>query len=80
MSDFIHAREQLKAGDLVIVDCSHQCNIRLMDDANFGRYRRGGRDRIRQSTMTGTSDEERSRRDLEPATRLVRQRPARAGR
>jgi len=42
MSDFIHSREFLKAGEIVIVDCDHQCNVRVMDDSNFQSYRRGG--------------------------------------
>jgi hypothetical protein len=41
MSDFIHAREYLSAGDLVVVQCSHQCNVRLTDDSNFQAYRSG---------------------------------------
>lgn len=41
MSDFIHAREYLDEGDVVVVSCSHQCNVRLMDDSNFSYYRRG---------------------------------------
>lgn len=43
MSDFIHAREFLHSGDIVIVNCSHQCNVRVMDDSNFSSYRHGGR-------------------------------------
>ncbi|RWM96196.1 MAG: DUF1883 domain-containing protein [Mesorhizobium sp.] len=39
MSDFIHAREYLGAGDTVVVECSHQCNVLVMDDANFQNYR-----------------------------------------
>jgi hypothetical protein len=39
--NFIHAEEYLDDGDIVIVDSSHQCNVRLMDDANFERFRRG---------------------------------------
>src|ERR1700719_4119898 len=39
MSDFIHAREYLHQGDVVIVDCDHQCNVRLMDDSDFSSYR-----------------------------------------
>ncbi len=39
MSNFIHTREYLEGGDVVIVDCSHQCNIRLMDDPNFNSFR-----------------------------------------
>jgi len=45
MSDFIHAREYLAAGDVVVVNCSHQCNVRLMDDSNFQAYRTGGQHR-----------------------------------
>lgn len=41
MSNFIHAREYLHAGDVVVVDCSHQCNVYLTDDNNFSHYRRG---------------------------------------
>jgi hypothetical protein len=43
MSDFIHAREYLEEGDVVVVQCSHQCNVRLMDDLNYQAFRRGGR-------------------------------------
>jgi len=43
MSNFIHAREYLEAGSVVIVECSHQCNVRVMDDTNFSSYRSGGR-------------------------------------
>lgn len=43
--NFIHAREWLEAGDIVIVDCSHQCNVRLTDDVNFQSLRRGGQHR-----------------------------------
>ena len=40
MADFIHARQRLAKGDVVIVQCSHQCNIFVLDDANFGLYRK----------------------------------------
>jgi Domain of unknown function (DUF1883) len=43
MADFIHAREYLEAGSVVIVDCSHRCNVCVMDDANFSAYRSGRR-------------------------------------
>ena len=39
---FLHQREYLNQGDVVVVDCSHRCNIRLMSDADFNSYRRGG--------------------------------------
>lgn len=40
---FIHRREVLHEGDLVIIYCSRLCNIRLMNDANFRSYKNGGR-------------------------------------
>ena len=40
---FIHQREQLEEGDLVIIQSSQPCNIRLMNDANFRAFRNGGR-------------------------------------
>jgi len=39
---FLHKREYLNQGDVVVVDCSHRCNIRLMADSDFQSYRRGG--------------------------------------
>ncbi|WOH64052.1 DUF1883 domain-containing protein [Bradyrhizobium sp. BWA-3-5] len=41
MADFIHTRELLHAGDVVVVQCSHQCNVRLTDDSNFQAFRSG---------------------------------------
>ena len=40
---FIHQREQLEEGDLVVIQCSQPCNIRLMNDANFRAFRNRGR-------------------------------------
>jgi hypothetical protein len=40
---FQHWREHMNEGDVVEVDCSHQCNVHLMDDINFNRYKRGER-------------------------------------
>lgn len=40
---FIHQREQLNAGDLVVIESSQPCNIRLMNDANFRSFKNGGR-------------------------------------
>ena len=37
----IHSREYLNGGDVVVVDCTHQSNVLVMDDANFNAYRRG---------------------------------------
>jgi hypothetical protein len=39
MANFIHAHQNLSKGDVVVVQCSHQCNIFLLDDANFNSYR-----------------------------------------
>ena len=39
--NFVHDREYLNQGDVVIVHCSHQSNVRLTDDNNFGRLRSG---------------------------------------
>jgi hypothetical protein len=38
---FLHQREYLSEGDIVIVDCSHKCNVHITDDTNFSYYRRG---------------------------------------
>ena len=35
---FLHSREYLNVGDIVEVDCSHQCNVMLLDDSNFRHY------------------------------------------
>ncbi|HDR0999173.1 protein of unknown function [Pasteurella multocida] len=43
MANFIHAKEHLNSGDIVSVNCSHQCNVMLMTDLNFQHYRRGER-------------------------------------
>lgn len=40
---FIHQREQLNEGDLVIIESSQPCNIRLMNDANFRAFKNGAR-------------------------------------
>jgi hypothetical protein len=39
--DFIHDRQYLAEGDIVIVNCDHQCNVKVMDDHNFQSYRDG---------------------------------------
>lgn len=39
---YLHKRMHLNAGDTVVVDCSHQCNILLMTDSSFNGYRNGG--------------------------------------
>lgn len=38
---FIHARQYLHEGDVVVVDCDHQCNVQILTDDQFARYKRG---------------------------------------
>ena len=40
---FIHQREHLNEDDVVIIECSQPCNIRLMNDKNFRAYKNAGR-------------------------------------
>lgn len=40
---FIHQREQLNEDDVVVIQASQACNIRLMNDANFRSFKNGGR-------------------------------------
>ncbi|WP_439856830.1 DUF1883 domain-containing protein [Pseudomonas syringae] len=40
---FVHQREHLNEDDLVVIECSQTCNIRLMNDANFRSFKNGGR-------------------------------------
>ncbi len=40
---YIHQREHLNEDDIVVIDCSQTCNIRLMNDANFRSFKNGGR-------------------------------------
>jgi hypothetical protein len=39
---FVHAREYLNANDVVVAQCSHQCNVRVMTDVEFQNFK-GGR-------------------------------------
>ena len=39
--NFLHSREHLNKGDVVVIDCSHQCNIMLTNDLNFRKYKSG---------------------------------------
>ena len=38
---FIHKRQYLRRGDVVVVNCSQPCNVKLTDDNNFHRYEIG---------------------------------------
>ncbi|MDY0968683.1 MULTISPECIES: DUF1883 domain-containing protein [unclassified Sphingomonas] len=35
----IHARQYLRGGAAVRIDCDHQCNVLVMDDHNYSLYR-----------------------------------------
>ncbi|MGL4858782.1 MAG: DUF1883 domain-containing protein [Enterobacteriaceae bacterium] len=37
----LHQRQHLNTGDIVVVDCSHQCNVMLLTDSNYSLYKRG---------------------------------------
>lgn len=37
----IHSREYLSSGDIVVVDCTHQSNVLVMDDTNYSAWKRG---------------------------------------
>ncbi|MEJ5281501.1 DUF1883 domain-containing protein [Pseudomonas sp. MYb541] len=40
--NFLHTREYLEQGDIVVVECSHQCNVRLTTDTNFSKFKQSG--------------------------------------
>lgn len=40
---FIHQREHLNEGDIVVIESSQPCNIRLMSDANFRSFKNSAR-------------------------------------
>ncbi|MGA2468116.1 MAG: DUF1883 domain-containing protein [Thermodesulfobacteriota bacterium] len=40
--NFIHSREFLNEGDIVMLNCDTQCNFMLTDDLNFSSYKSGG--------------------------------------
>ena len=37
--NFLHQREHLNKNDIVEVNCSHQCNIVLLNDDNLTKYK-----------------------------------------
>ena len=39
--NFIHSREYLSGGDTVVVKVSHKCNVKLMTDREFDKYKNG---------------------------------------
>uniref|UniRef100_UPI002898C62C DUF1883 domain-containing protein n=1 Tax=Pseudomonas sp. TaxID=306 RepID=UPI002898C62C len=40
---FVHQREHLNEDDIVVIECSQRCNIRLLNDATFRSFKNGGR-------------------------------------
>lgn len=45
MAAFATESRQLRQGDLVVVECDRQCNVRLLDDFNFEQFRKGNQHR-----------------------------------
>jgi hypothetical protein len=41
MVAFTFESKQLNQGDLVVVECDHQCNVRLLDEYNLEQFRNG---------------------------------------
>jgi hypothetical protein len=41
MATYFHERKKLNRGDMVTVECDHECTVRLTDDQNFESYREG---------------------------------------
>jgi hypothetical protein len=39
--NFLHSEVHVGPGQAVVVQLDHAANVRVMDDANFSRYRRG---------------------------------------
>ena len=39
--NFIHAREYLQEGDIVVVTSDYQCNVAIMTDSEFRNYQSG---------------------------------------
>jgi len=39
--NFLHSELNLSSGDIVVVDLDKQANVRLLDNANFSKYKRG---------------------------------------
>lgn len=37
--EFIHMREYLNSGDVVVVSCSRKSNVMLTNDINFNKYK-----------------------------------------
>ena len=38
----LHQRTHLNSGDTLVVDCSHQCNVHVMSDMEYRKYKSGG--------------------------------------
>jgi hypothetical protein len=51
MVAFASESRQLSQGDLVVVECDHQCSVRLLDDYNFEQFRNGRQHRYYGSSI-----------------------------
>ncbi len=39
--EYLHSAVQVNPGEVVLVELDHAANVKVMDDPNFARYRRG---------------------------------------
>jgi hypothetical protein len=39
--NYLHSAVQIEAGQAVLVELDHAANVKVMDESNFARYRRG---------------------------------------
>lgn len=39
--NYLHSAVQVEPGEAVLVELDHAANVKVMDDSNFARYRRG---------------------------------------
>ncbi len=39
--EYLHSAVQVSPGEAVLVELDHAANVKVMDDPNFDRYRRG---------------------------------------
>jgi hypothetical protein len=41
MANFVQDRQYLRQGDVVLVESNQKCNVRLADDQNYSKFKRG---------------------------------------
>lgn len=37
--EYIHSRDYFKSGDVIKVNCSHECKVMLLDNKNYDKFR-----------------------------------------